>query len=216
MPDKLAAPRVLYVENGTYFHHRTLHTPEFAPYFTQTVHVLDLTAAQIADCDCLVLCCNTRADLIARHAPAIAALLDAGNTVVAMGNTHPETWLPQVRWQDSPVNFWWWTEPGADSGLRLAAPEHPLFQHLTLADATWHQHGFFLPPAGAVSLIDKAGHGSVLYEDRVSTPGRLIITSLDPCFHHGSFFMPATTSFLRGFLPWLHGRPAATVSQPSL
>lgn len=196
--------RVCFVENGSYFHHRTLHTPEFAAYFGMTRHVLDLCAQDFAACDTLVFCCNTRADLIARHQPQIAHFLAQGKTVVAMGNTGPEHWLPQIAWTDCPVNFWWWTEPGADSGLRLRWPEHALFEHLSLADATWHQHGTFAVPPGARSLIDKQDHGSVLYEDTVSTPGRLIVTSLDPCYHHGSYFMPATTRFLAGFLPWLH------------
>jgi len=26
---------------------------------------------------------------------------------------------------------------------------------------------------------------------------------LDPFFHHGTYFMPAATRFLDGFLPWL-------------
>ena len=58
-------------------------------------------------------------------------------------------------------------------------------------------------PEGATSLIDVAGTGSVLYDDCATTPGRMIVTALDPMYHHGSHFMPATTRFLDGFLPWL-------------
>ena len=50
--------------------------------------------------------------------------------------------------------------------------------------------------------------GSIFYEDTVSTSGRLLITSLDPMYHHGSHFMPATTRFLDGFLPYLKGTTA--------
>ena len=195
---------VLFVENGTYFHHRTLQTPEFSPYIQATRHVLDLEAADFEHYSTIVFCCNTRADLIARHRDAIERFLDKGNTVVAMGNTTPQTWLPSVEWHDSPVNFWWWTEANADSGLRIGDPSHSLWNHLSLADATWHQHGYFTPPAGAHSVVEKIGHGSIFYEDTVSTAGRIVVTSLDPCYHHGSYFMPATTRFLTGFLPWLH------------
>jgi hypothetical protein len=52
-------------------------------------------------------------------------------------------------------------------------------------------------------LRDDASGRAVLYEDRVSTPGRLIAMSLDPFYHHGCNFMPATTRFLERFLPWL-------------
>ena len=49
------------------------------------------------------------------------------------------------------------------------------------------------------------GHNAIalLYVDEVTTPGRMIVTSLDPCYHHGSHFMPATTRFLAAFLPAL-------------
>ena len=114
--------------------------------------------------------CRTNPDLLVPHRERFARFLAAGKTLVAMGETGAHRWLDGVRWTDCEVNFWWWKTPGADSGLRLAHPAHSLFSHLTLADATWHQHGTFTPPPGARSLIDKAGAGSVLYEDRLSTP----------------------------------------------
>ena len=43
----------------------------------------------------------------------------------------------------------------------------------------------------------------MLYVDEVSTPGTLVVTTLDPMSHFGSYFMPATERFLDGFLPWL-------------
>lgn len=43
----------------------------------------------------------------------------------------------------------------------------------------------------------------MLYLDRVSTPGTLVVSTLDPLSHYGGHFMPATERFLDGFLPWL-------------
>jgi hypothetical protein len=80
---------------------------------------------------------------------------------------------------------------------------------MTLADATWHFHGYFAPPPGARSLIDLVGGGSILYDDTESYGGRAIVTSLDPFYHHGSHFMPATTRFLDRFLSWLAGELGA-------
>src|SRR5262249_51191465 len=45
--------------------------------------------------------------------------------------------------------------------------------------------------------------GAVLYLDRVSSRGTMLVTSLDPLYHYGSYFMPATERFLDGFLPWV-------------
>lgn len=203
-------PVIAALDAGTYYHHRTFHTPELMPYLDRHLYLPELDDAALAGCDALIVSCRTNPDLLVPHRERFARFLAAGKTLVAMGETGAHRWLDGVRWTDCEVNFWWWKTPGADSGLRLAHPAHSLFSHLTLADATWHQHGTFTPPPGARSLIDKAGAGSVLYEDRLSTPGRLIVTSLDPMYHHGSYFMPAASRFLRGFLPWLKAStPAA-------
>ena len=37
----------------------------------------------------------------------------------------------------------------------------------------------------------------------VSTKGTWVVMTLDPDFHFGSYFMPATERFLDGFFPWL-------------
>jgi len=68
---------------------------------------------------------------------------------------------------------------------------------------TWHYHGTFRPPPGAVTLISATAGGAALYIDQASTPGTLVVAALDPMSHYGSYFMPATERFLDAFLPWL-------------
>lgn len=195
--------RVVALDAGTYYHHRTFHTPAFQPHLDRTIYLPELDDTSLEDCDALIVSCRTSPSLLLPHKQRFADFLARGKTLVAMGETRAHLWLDGVDWTPCETNFWWWREPGADSGLRLVAPDHGLFDYLALADATWHQHGTFRVPEGARSLIDKRGAGSVLYEDSCSTAGRLIVTSLDPMYHHGSHFMPATTRFLSGFLPWL-------------
>lgn len=198
-----ASPVIAMLDAGTYYHHRTLHTPSLAPYLDRALYLPELDDAALADCDALIVSCRSNPDLLMAQRERLERFLASGKTLVAMGETASHRWLEGVSWTPCEVNFWWWKTPGADGGLRLAAPDHALFSRLTLADATWHQHGTFAVPPGARSLIDKAGAGSVLYEDCASTPGRLVVTSLDPMYHHGSYFMPAASRFLHGFLPWL-------------
>lgn len=191
------------IDGGTFYHHHSLHEPPFDRFFDALIYAPELGRHDLAAHDALIVTCRTPPHLIAPHASAIRRYLDAGGTVVAMGETGSERWLPAVRWTDSELNFWWWLEPGADSGVRVADPGHDLWRFLEPRDVVWHHHGFFAPPPGACSIVDAAGQGSILYEDRATTPGRMIVTSLDPFYHHGSHFMPAATRFLRGFLPWL-------------
>lgn len=147
--------------------------------------------------------CRTAAHRMIPHAERLRAYLDQGGTIVAMGECGSELWLPNIRFTEAETNWWWWLDPDADLGVRIAAPAHPLFRRLGQSDLTWHLHGFYDPPDGAESLAVDGNGYTILYIDEVTTRGRMVVTSLDPFFHHGHHFMPATTRFLDGFLPWL-------------
>ncbi|MEE1132554.1 MAG: hypothetical protein UHX00_13115 [Caryophanon sp.] len=158
----------------------------------------------LADVDVLVVPSQLHLPTFLTIVPAIHRFADRGGVVVAFG-PQPENWIPNQNWELRETNFWWWLEAGADSGLRLVAPEHPVFKDgfLNISACTWHQHGVFHLQEGMTSLIDMKDGGSLLYVDDVSTNGTWIVTTLDPDFHFGSYFMPATEKFLEGFFPWI-------------
>lgn len=195
--------RIAFVDGGTYYHHAVLNDPEFSGYFTGSIYAPDLVDADLSCYDCLYIASRQNPVDLINSRQTISNFLAAGKLVVALGENHSEQWLDNISWEPCETNFWWWLTPGSDSGLRLGDKGHGLFKYIDLADATWHRHGVLQPPAGAVSIVNVADGGSVLYDDAVSGPGRVIVSTLDPCYHHGSYFMPATTRFLRGFLPWL-------------
>lgn len=200
--------RLAAIDGGTYFHHRLLREPPFARYFDGAIYVRDLPFHDLAQWDVLMVPSRLNAHLLAPMADQLLAFCRGGGTLVAMGETHQERWLPDVAVTPLETDFWWWLTPGADLGVRIARPEHPLFRYLDRAAASWHLHGYYTTTPSQVSLIETAEGRCMLFEDRESlVPGRLIATTLDPCYHHGSHFMPTTTRFLRGFLPWLKGLP---------
>jgi hypothetical protein len=194
--------RIAVIDGGTYYHHRSIHGDRYRGFFDRIVYAPDLAATDLDGADILLVSCRTDPSVLVPQRQAIRRFLDAGRTVVAMGSTGAHQWLPAIDWTDMPTNFWWWKE-GSSLGLEIRAADHPLFGHMGLEDLTWHYHGQFQPPMGALSLVGVANEGSILYEDRATTNGCLIVTSLDPMYHHGSHFMPATTRFLDGFLPFL-------------
>jgi hypothetical protein len=202
--------RIAALDSGTYYHHRTLYEPRYRDFFDGVIYTRELGDTVLEDYDTLIVSCRTDPSVLRPHREKFRQFLESGRTLVIMGSTGPAEWISGIEWHFTPTNFWWWKE-GGSLGLHVTAPDHPLFDHITLADATWHHHGHLIVPDGAVSLIDVGDLGSVLYDDTVTTPGRMIVTTLDPMYHHGSHFMPATTRFLDGFLPWLKGmKPSAT------
>ena len=197
------AGRIAVLDGGTSYHHFTFTDPDLVGGFDGRVALRGLAPGDLAGFGTVIVSCRSNPDQLQAAAPALIGVLERGDRLIVMGETQPQTWLPGIAFTPLPTNFWWWLEDGADLGLVQRSPDHPLFDHIDLKAATWHYHGMFQVPEGAQSLIDCAEGGSILYEDRVTWPGTLIATSLDPIYHHGSFFMPAASRFLSGLLAWI-------------
>lgn len=195
--------KIAVVFSGNASHEITFNEPKYKKYISALIYLPELADADLSGFDVLYVPSQLNARLLLKNKDKILAFSEAGGIVCAFG-PQPWQWIPNQKWEDRETNFWWWLEKGADSGIRLTNEAHDLFtNYLTLADATWHQHGVFWPPAGTDTLISTVDGGSVLYIDKVSTNGTWLVTTLDPDYHFGSYFMPATERFLDGFFPWL-------------
>ncbi len=195
--------KIAVVYSGNAPHKVTFNEPKYKKYISKLVYLPELENTDLSQFDVLYVPSQLNERLLMKNKDKIMAFAEQGGIVCAFG-PQPWEWLPNQKWEDRETNFWWWLEKGADSGIRLTNGEHDLFKnYLTLADATWHQHGVYWPPAGCDTLVSTVDGGSVLYIDKVSTKGTWIITTLDPDYHFGSYFMPATERFLDGFFPWL-------------
>lgn len=196
--------QIAAIDAGTYYHHESLRGPRFEAWIDRTIWIRDLPLADLSAVGALIVTDRSNPEQLLLNKNKMLDYLRGGGFLLAMGETRPDLWLDGVRWTARETNWWWWLKPGATLGLATQAPQHALWKHITLKDCQWHYHGFFDPPSGALPLVVLPDGGTLMYEDRVSfAPGRVLVTALDPFYHHGSHFMPATTRFLDGFLPWL-------------
>jgi hypothetical protein len=194
---------VLAVNPGAYYHLESLEGERYRAYFDRLARPEELGGIDLSAFAVLLVPCRAPADRMIPCAAQLRAYLDGGGTVIATGESDSQLWLPGIRLTPVPTNWWWWLDPETDLGVTIAAPGHPLFRRLDKAGLSWHLHGHFQAPEGADVLATDGEGRPILYVDEVTTRGRMVITSLDPFFHHGSHFMPATTRFLDGFLPWM-------------
>nr|WP_272213677.1 hypothetical protein [Marinicella sp. W31]MDC2879633.1 hypothetical protein [Marinicella sp. W31] len=199
-----ASKRIVAPSSGCYYQIHSLEGPRHTEAFDMITSPEALDGVLRPD-DTLWVPCRTPAQRMIAQRPVIDRHLAAGGTVVALGESLSHLWLPNVKFTQTPTNWWWWLERDADLGVRISKPAHPLMAGMTDRDVTWHLHGWFDPPDGAEVLVRDGDGGAIFYIDEVSTPGRMIVSSLDPMFHHGSHFMPATTRFLDRFIPNLKG-----------
>ncbi|MBB4122718.1 hypothetical protein [Martelella radicis] len=196
--------RLVMPSSGCYYHIRSLEGPCYREMIDVITSPEALGEALRPD-DTLWVPCRTPAQRMIAQREVVNRHLSAGGTVIALGESLSHLWLPNVAFTQTPTNWWWWLEPGADLGVRISNPDHELMAGIADRDVTWHLHGWFSPPRGAEVLVRDGEGRAIFYIDEVSTRGRMIISSLDPMFHHGSHFMPATTRFLDRFIPNLKG-----------
>lgn len=199
-----ARQRIVAASTGTYY---GIHAVEGARYRDafDVVCTPEALANVLTPADVLWVPCRTPAQRMIAVRGVVARHLAAGGTVIALGESRSDLWLPTVRFISKPTNWWWWLDPASDLGVRITAPDHPLVNGMGREDVSWHLHGWFEVPDGAEVLATDAEGRPIFYVDAVSTPGRMVVSSLDPMFHHGSHFMPATTRFLDRFVPNLKG-----------
>lgn len=194
--------KIAAIYSGHASHYRTFHEPKYNQYIDRLIYLREFQQVSLDEYDVLIVPSQLHGGLLLEAKDNIYAFAERGGIIVAFG-PQPWEWLPNQHWEERETNFWWWLDPRAHSGLVLNKPDHPLFKYITLSDCTWHQHGVFWPPQGAEILISTEDGGAVLYIDKVSTKGTWLITTLDPDYHYGSYFMPATERFFDGLFPWL-------------
>ncbi|MCC3270843.1 hypothetical protein MUG94_01320 [Arthrobacter gengyunqii] len=200
-------PRIGLLHCGTFPPLRTLADPALAPYRPESVHLPDADPSVLAGLDVIIVGDRLHQGQLGRFAPAIrAALQDPAKTVIVLGENKVENWLPGVGYTFRPTVFWTW-RTGEDNGTRLRLPEDPMWEFFTPRAVSWHHHGLLHPPAGARSLVvmeeNGTDSGALLYVDEVNQPACLMVTTMDPVYHHGSGFMPGASQLLYSLLRWV-------------
>lgn len=186
--------RLGMVYGGSVTEYRVLSDARFARWFAETVYLPELSEADLESLDGLLVPEGSHHRKLRAAGGAIRAFLDRGGTAIAFGD-QPFPWLPGMAWTFRPaLPLTHLTTEHSDDGFH---------HHVPLDGAIWHHHGVFAPPAGGDTLLAADDGAAVLYVDRVSTNGTMVISSLDPLRHTGETAMPAAALFLERFLPWV-------------
>lgn len=121
---------------GASYHCEALERPRYGGLFDRLIRPEGLDDASLAGADTLLVPCRTSPRRMAPHRDRLVAFLRGGGTLVAMGETFQDLWLPEVRLVPVETNYWWWLAAGADLGVRVVAPHHPLMAGLTTTDVS--------------------------------------------------------------------------------
>jgi hypothetical protein len=187
--------RLAALYGGSFPERRVMDQPKYRRWLAEVIYLLDLPETDLGRFDGLLVPEGLHHLRLQAAAPQIGAFLDCGGTVLLFGD-QPLAWLPGLDWQFGEAR-----RPGPGD-LVAQQRGHSFHRHLSLDDV-WHHHGVFHPPAGAEVLLATANGDAVLYLDQSSTPGTLLVTSLDLLVHAGTSGNPISERFLDRFLPWV-------------
>lgn len=183
---------------------------KYANFFSKRLHFLDLGCVDFSEFDYIVIASRLSVSALESHKQKFISYLQNGGHIVSFGEIMGD-YLPNIKWIDYPVNFWWWLIEGADMPLYALDTDGTkqdrrtksgLFSSIDVSVAKWHTHGAFYPPNGATSILVNELDEAIIYKDN-SFKGNLYVTSLDPEFHLGQGFMPTTEPFFDAFMRWV-------------
>ncbi|EAJ5692651.1 hypothetical protein IO424_001352 [Campylobacter fetus] len=193
------------LDSGTPYHIVSLHKKPFNKFFSKVIYIPELQIDDLHDVDILIVTCASSIEKILEHKNIFYEFLKAGKTLVVMGRNDAGLWLHDVKLSKLPFNFWWWLDKKNNSiDIEVSNADYELFKYINFNDMIWHYHDGYEPMNGAISVIEhKIQKKTIFLDNKDYYGGRLILTSLDPFYHHGSFFMPNATKFAEAFLRYL-------------
>lgn len=188
---------------GSSYHHYFFKNKEakYQNFFNTKIYFLELQDYNLHDFDYIVISSRVNAKHLKKFKNIFREYLKNGGTIVAF-NVESSEYLPNIRWQDYEVNFWWWLTRGADLPLYPTIDGLPLFKQMDITQAKWHYHGAYYPPKNSKKILVNELQEAIIYKDE-TLGGMLFVTSLDPDYHFGQGFMPKTEGFFDNFMNYI-------------
>lgn len=208
----MSRARIAFLHGGSHAQLATLADPALAPYDLVPVPLRELAragaSAALDAADGLLVSDRLRRDLLLQAAPALTGWLDRGRPAVILGENAIGDWLPGFAEEPRPTIFWWW-RTGEPHRMSRSTPGHPAHELFSDRALFWHSHGVLRLPAHASSLVDLAREGDGQRDGSIlavwERPGAapVLVSTMDPVYHHGSGFMPGASQLLFRSLLWL-------------
>lgn len=196
--------KIAALDSGTAYHISSFYTKPFKDFLYKTIYLPNLDIDDLKDVDILIVSCSSSVEQILKHKNIFYEFLAKKKFLVVMGRNEAQLWLNDVVFADLPFNFWWWLDKNNKIDLKPACLDYGLFKYIDFKDMVWHYHGGYEKIKGCISVIEHISlDKSIFLEMPDYYGGRLILTSLDPFFHHGNFFMPNATKLGGALLKYL-------------
>jgi hypothetical protein len=194
--------RIGLVFNGVWSHYVFATAPKYRDIY-KLIYVHDLSNDAVVGLDALVIPFQSNHDALAEQKEVLYSFLAGGGKVFVEGDSSA-TWL-DARWEDRPVNNYWWVENPNNPPVTSTNYEHPIYAGLKPRHACWHTHGAYtLVPEGS-EIVQTAENGDIISWQTTRYGGTLFATTLDPIVEHGVQQITHLDNYVDKMTTWLCG-----------
>lgn len=188
--------------NGVWSHYAMATAPKYRDIY-ELIYVYDLDKAAVAHLDALVIPFQSNQVALTEQRDIIYDFLARDKKVFVEGDSSTD-WL-DARWEDRPVNNYWWVETPNNPPVSKTDYSHPVYQGLTPRQACWHTHGVYTQVPAHAEVIQTNPQGDVISWQTNYYGGTLFATTLDPVVEHGVQQITHLDNYVDKLTEWLSG-----------
>lgn len=193
--------------NGVWSQYAMATAPKYRDIY-QLIYVYDLDQAAVADLDALVIPFQSNQSALTEKKAILYDFLAQGKKVFVEGDSSTD-WL-DARWEDRPVNNYWWVDNPNNPPVSETNYDHPVYRGLTPRQACWHTHGVYTQIPDHAEVIQSAPTGEIISWQTDYYGGTLFATTLDPIVEHGVQQISHLDNYVDRLTEWLSGiKPVA-------
>lgn len=181
----------------------------------EVIPVNNLENTDLTDYDVLIFPRGTDEEVALKNSKRIEDFLNDKKVVISFGEI-PRNWLPGSQWggvtpeDDGPLRICRYIIGSSGNKLHDIETRHELFEGIENHDLHWHKgatgwccHGHLIPPAGSEVLVINEAGATMMYLDRNTTAGTMLISSQLDAMCHAYHGVEGAKKLLDNCLVWV-------------
>lgn len=193
--------------NGVWSQYAMATAPKYRDFY-RLIYIYDLNDAAVDGLDALVIPFQSNQLALTEKKAVLYNFLAQGKKIFVEGDSSTD-WL-NARWEDRPVNNYWWVDTPDSPPVSQTDYTHPIYRGLTPRQACWHTHGVYTTVPDHADIIQTNPEGDVISWQTTHYGGTLFATTLDPIVEHGVQQITHLDNYVDRLTEWLSGAKPAS------
>ncbi len=198
--------------NGVWSHYTFATAPKYKDLI-KLIYIFDFDVQSLEGLEALIIPFQSNQKELSKRRNLIYQFLKSGKKVFVEGDSSMD-WI-DGKWEDRPVNNYWWVEDPENPPVSETDFSHPVYQGLSQRHSCWHTHGSYVSMPSQATAIQLKPDGEIITWQTHQYGGTLMATTLDPIVEHGVQQITHLDKYVDNLIEWLCGeRPKGTFEVP--